>query len=119
MTTIDQERLSNQPQRDAVDGFQISKDDSPPAPIKHATIGALAAAQKIARTGRPGTMAGAVRPVVKFLRMKGAPLLKQLQLEEALLRADQSNWWILNDGAPEPTVVLGISGWVWGGASYS
>lgn len=51
-----------------------------------------------------------LRPVVKILRLQGFPLLKQLRLEEALLRADPSNWWLVNDGAAEPTVVLGISG---------
>ena len=47
---------------------------------------------------------------VRLLRLKGFPILQQLQLEEALLRADAGNWFVLNDGAPDPAIVLGISG---------
>ena len=48
--------------------------------------------------------------VVRLLRLRGYPILRQLQLEEALLRADAGNWFLLNDGTPEPAIVLGISG---------
>lgn len=37
------------------------------------------------------------------------PVFQQLQLEEALLRADQRNWCIINEGTP-PAIVMGISG---------
>jgi hypothetical protein len=51
-------------------------------------------------------MAAAVRVV----RLRGIPILEQLKLEEALLRATTLNWLVLNDGTPAPTVVMGISG---------
>jgi hypothetical protein len=35
---------------------------------------------------------------------------RDLGSQEALLRADAGNWCIVNDGAPDPSVVLGISG---------
>lgn len=47
---------------------------------------------------------------VRLLRLRGFPILQQLQLEEALLRADAGNWFLINDGTPDPAVVLGISG---------
>lgn len=37
------------------------------------------------------------------------PILEQLKWEEALLRADQRNWCLINEGTP-PAIVLGISG---------
>ena len=37
------------------------------------------------------------------------PILEQLQLEEALLRNDDRNWVIINEGSPK-AIVLGISG---------
>jgi len=37
------------------------------------------------------------------------PIFQQLQIEEALLRADQRNWCILNQGSPT-AIVMGISG---------
>jgi len=49
---------------------------------------------------------------VRVLRLAGMPILQQLRLEEALLRADAGNWFLLNDGTPEPAVVMGISGCV-------
>ena len=54
----------------------------------------------------------ATRPLVRVLRLSGVPILQQLRLEEALLRADAGNWFLLNDGTPEPAVVMGISGCV-------
>ena len=48
--------------------------------------------------------------VINLLRLQGLPILKQLRLEEALLRADAGNWCILNDGSATAAVVLGISG---------
>lgn len=46
---------------------------------------------------------------MNLLELSNCPILKQLQIEEALLRADQENWCILNTGV-DPTVVFGISG---------
>lgn len=46
----------------------------------------------------------------RLLRLRQVPILQQLRLEEALLRADDSNWCILNDGSPTPAIVMGISG---------
>lgn len=37
------------------------------------------------------------------------PIYEQLQLEEALLRADDRNWCLINTGSP-PAIVMGISG---------
>ena len=48
--------------------------------------------------------------VCRLLRLTRIPILQQLQLEEALLRADSSNWCIINDGTPAPAIVMGISG---------
>ena len=36
------------------------------------------------------------------------PVLQQLQLEEALLRADEENWCLVNCGS-EPSIVMGVS----------
>lgn len=44
-----------------------------------------------------------------LLRLEGVPIFEQLQIEEALLRADDRNWCIVNHGAP-PAIVMGISG---------
>jgi lipoate-protein ligase A len=46
---------------------------------------------------------------LKFLELRGTPILEQLQLEEALLRASEENVCLVNTGAP-PAIVLGISG---------
>lgn len=45
---------------------------------------------------------------IHWLRLKGMPIFEQLQIEEALLRADRRNWCLFNDEAPD-AVVLGIS----------
>ena len=50
-------------------------------------------------------------PVVKLIRTAGLAILEQLRLEEALLRANQSNWCFVNDGAAHTAIVLGISGY--------
>lgn len=44
-----------------------------------------------------------------LLRLQNVPIFQQLQLEEALLRCDERNWCIINDGSP-PAIVMGISG---------
>ncbi|CAL8460585.1 g114 [Coccomyxa elongata] len=48
--------------------------------------------------------------ICRLLRLRGVPILRQLQLEEALLRADSANYCIINEGTPEPAIVMGISG---------
>lgn len=47
---------------------------------------------------------------VKLLRTRGMPILRQLQFEEALLRATTDNWFLINDGCLTPAIVIGISG---------
>lgn len=47
---------------------------------------------------------------MKFLKLAGVPILQQLQLEEALLRATKHNWFLINEGTPQPSVVMGVSG---------
>lgn len=46
---------------------------------------------------------------INLLHLKNTPIFEQLQLEEALLRLDNGNWCILNEGAPH-SIVMGISG---------
>jgi lipoate---protein ligase len=45
----------------------------------------------------------------KILSLQNYPIYKQLQLEEALLRATTENWCLINWGSP-PAIVMGISG---------
>ncbi|KAI9917223.1 hypothetical protein PsorP6_012414 [Peronosclerospora sorghi] len=50
------------------------------------------------------------KPLVWFLRLR-APIQDQLQIEEALFRAEsERNWFIYNDGHSTATIVIGISG---------
>lgn len=44
-----------------------------------------------------------------LLVLNNYPIFEQLQLEEALLRADERNWCLINMGSP-PAIVMGISG---------
>jgi lipoate-protein ligase A len=44
-----------------------------------------------------------------LLHLENVPIFAQLQLEEALLRADNRNWCLINHGSP-PAIVMGISG---------
>jgi hypothetical protein len=53
---------------------------------------------------------GAAKHPVKFLKLAGVPILQQLQLEEALLRATKHSWFLINEGTPQPSVVMGVSG---------
>lgn len=46
---------------------------------------------------------------LNLLHLDQYHIFDQLQLEEALLRADQGNWCIVNSGAPK-AIVMGISG---------
>ncbi|MEX1013031.1 MAG: lipoate--protein ligase family protein [Waddliaceae bacterium] len=47
--------------------------------------------------------------IIHLIRLKNYPIFKQLQLEEALLRADTRNFCLINEGSEE-AIVLGISG---------
>lgn len=58
----------------------------------------------------PAPPAAAARNVVKVIRTSGMCILRQLRLEEALLRVSSENYCVVNDGAKSPAVVLGISG---------
>lgn len=49
------------------------------------------------------------KPSLNVVCLTGHSIFQQLQLEEALLRADSRNWCILNS-AVEPSIVMGISG---------
>jgi lipoate-protein ligase A len=46
---------------------------------------------------------------MKLLHLKKTPILEQLQLEEALLRASDESFCLINEGSP-PAIVMGISG---------
>jgi lipoate-protein ligase A len=46
---------------------------------------------------------------LQLVQLKGAPILEQLKWEEAILRADNRNWCVINHGSP-PAIVMGISG---------
>lgn len=48
--------------------------------------------------------------VINVLRTSAMPIYQQLRLEESLLRITKKNWLLLNDGTPDPAIVLGISG---------
>ena len=49
-----------------------------------------------------------IKNPLHILHLNNYPILNQLQVEEALLRADERNWCILNHGSP-PAIVMGIS----------
>jgi hypothetical protein len=55
-------------------------------------------------------MAAMTRPVVNVLLLNRFPIYNQLLLEEALLRGTTENWCLVNDGAFNPAIVMGISG---------
>ncbi|MCH9633614.1 MAG: hypothetical protein S4CHLAM7_03440 [Chlamydiae bacterium] len=46
---------------------------------------------------------------INLIHLKGCPIFKQLQLEEALLRADNENYCLINEGSGENAIVMGIS----------
>lgn len=50
-----------------------------------------------------------MKPSINLLRLDNWPIYQQLQLEEALLRADTSDWCVINEGSPD-AIVMGISG---------
>ncbi len=47
--------------------------------------------------------------MIHCLHLSSYPILKQLELEEALLREDKNNWCLINEGSA-PAIVMGISG---------
>lgn len=49
-------------------------------------------------------------PLINLVRLKGIPILQQLNLEERLLRTSSDNWCIINDGTNDRNIVMGISG---------
>lgn len=49
------------------------------------------------------------KPLLNIVSLNGCSILEQLRLEEALLRADERNWCVINTGAPK-AIVMGISG---------
>lgn len=46
---------------------------------------------------------------LNMLHLSGMPIYEQLLLEETLLRADDQNWCLINEGSPR-SIVMGISG---------
>ncbi|KAK3212640.1 hypothetical protein Dsin_017346 [Dipteronia sinensis] len=56
------------------------------------------------QTGKMG------HPLMNLLRLNGTPILRQLQLEEKLLRSSSDNWCIINNGTDTPAIVMGVSG---------
>lgn len=50
-----------------------------------------------------------IRPRLHVVDLTHVSIFEQLKWEEALLRADERNWCILNQGSP-PAIVIGISG---------
>lgn len=50
-----------------------------------------------------------IRPLIHLVRTSHVHILRQLQLEEALLRADDRSVAIITEGSP-PAIVMGVSG---------
>jgi len=46
---------------------------------------------------------------INLIQLKGCPIFKQLQLEEALLRGNQENYCLVNAGSSQEAIVMGIS----------
>ncbi|KAL9684225.1 hypothetical protein QQ045_021660 [Rhodiola kirilowii] len=49
-------------------------------------------------------------PLMRVVRLEGFSILKQLNLEEKLLRTSSDNWCIINDGTKDRSIVMGVSG---------
>jgi lipoate---protein ligase len=47
--------------------------------------------------------------IVHLLHLKNTPIFDQLKIEEALLRSNDENWCLINEGSL-PSIVMGISG---------
>lgn len=47
--------------------------------------------------------------IIHLIKLQNTPIDKQLQIEEALLRADQGNYCLINSGSSD-AIVMGISG---------
>ncbi|KAJ1293021.1 hypothetical protein BS78_01G036100 [Paspalum vaginatum] len=45
---------------------------------------------------------------MRLFTMSGVPILRQLQLEEYLLRRTTDSWCIINDGTAPPSIVMGL-----------
>ncbi|KAK9080442.1 hypothetical protein SSX86_000200 [Deinandra increscens subsp. villosa] len=78
----------------------------PPRSVKLHTLLHIKKPLKMARrqVGHAGL------PLMNIVRMKGVPILQQLEIEECLLRTSSDNWCIINDGADKPSIVMGVSG---------
>ena len=46
---------------------------------------------------------------IKLLKLHNFPILKQLYIEETLLRTTRDNWCIINSSAANPAIIMGIS----------
>ena len=77
----------------------------PPRASRHSWLREIASARLRARLHMSPAS-------VRLVRTAGLSVLRQLKLEEALLRADGGNWCLVNDGAASTTAVLGLSGCV-------
>ena len=49
-------------------------------------------------------------PILNIIKTQKIPILKQLHLEETLLRTCTKNYFLWNTEMPETAIVLGISG---------
>ena len=50
-----------------------------------------------------------ILPKLQVVRLEGVSIFRQLEIEEALLRAGSGNWCVMNYGS-EPAIVMGMSG---------
>ena len=54
---------------------------------------------------------GRMKPLLKFVNLKGRMgIYEQLKIEELFMRHQKENWYLLNTGVQQPSIVLGISG---------
>ena len=52
-----------------------------------------------------------MRPLLKFVNLRGKiGIYEQLKIEELFMRHQKDNWYLLNTGIDQPSIVLGISG---------
>ena len=57
---------------------------------------------------RPQTNRRVSKPSLNLMRVDGMPILDQLRIEEALYRADDENWCVVNRYEGPPAIVLDI-----------